>query len=135
MYELAICELMHPSLHGTYLDVSGNYLIIWFISYKEFISKAYEKSLKNMKKYYWSRKTSPVHPFIRAYWKILAQDKYYTLDIVDDNELDTGEQVAIIKTHWLRIFQRKWKNICKDKKIAQKKIKYLQYRTIHGKWP
>ena len=135
MYELAICELIHPDIHGTDIPKSGHYLISWFISQEEFRTREYQKILDDMRKFYWDRLTSPPHPYIRRYWKIITNRKYYTLQIIDETSLDTGEQAAIIKTHWLRIFQRKWRNICRDKKKAMQKIKYLLYRRIHGKWP
>lgn len=46
--------------------------------------------------------------------------------------------ISILKTFWLRLIQRKWKNICKDRKdIIKKRCNphALHYRTIHGTWP
>ena len=52
----------------------------------------------------------------------------------DSKDIKYGQQTAIIKTFWLRIFQRKWRNICKDRKRALEKIKYLHHREITGSW-
>ena len=132
---LAICELIHPRFHGTDIDNSGHYIVTWFISLEQFYSLQYLGIFELLKRKWWERKTSPSHPFIRAFWKIIARPKYFTLQIVEDKELNSGEYVAIMNTLWLRIFQRKWRNICKERKLAQKKIKQLRYRSIHGKWP
>ena len=40
-----------------------------------------------------------------------------------------------IKTHWLRLVQRKWKNIYARRINHRKKPSSLRYRSIHGKWP
>ena len=40
-----------------------------------------------------------------------------------------------IKTHWLRLVQRKWKNIYAQRINHRKKPSSLRYRNIHGKWP
>ncbi len=40
-----------------------------------------------------------------------------------------------IKTHWLRLVQRKWKNIYTKRINSRKKPSSLRYRSIHGKWP
>lgn len=46
--------------------------------------------------------------------------------------------ISIIKTFWLRLIQRKWKNICKNRKniIMIRCLPYsLHYREIYGNWP
>ncbi len=40
-----------------------------------------------------------------------------------------------IKTHWLRLVQRKWKNTYARRLNFRKKPSSLRYRSIHGKWP
>lgn len=135
MYNLAICEIIHPTLHGSHQYYSGHYIVSWFISHHEFMANQYKPTLNAMKKFYWERTTSPIHPLLRAFWTITSQKKYYQVHIVEGLELMSGEQTAIIKTFWLRIFQRKWRNICKERRDALTKIKYLSYRSSHGRWP
>ena len=135
MYELAVCELMHPSIHGNCTGQSGHYLLFWFISPDEFLSNEHQTTLDSMKNYYWNRTESPPHPSVRNYWNMMAKKRFYTLNVVDEAELCTGVKTAILKTFWLRIFQRKWRNIYKDKQLARRKMKDLSYRRVHGKWP
>ena len=134
MCELAVCEIIHPCLHGNHHYYSGHYLVSWLISHNEFISNQYQNTLDSMKKFYWERSDSPSHPTIRAFWNIISTEKYYQLHIVQGYELDSGEQTAILKTFWLRIFQRKWRNICRDRREALKRIRYLYHREITGTW-
>ena len=142
---LALCELIHPHIHGTDIDNCGHYLVTWYIDWK----KAYMnhnvifglpdelRTRTPVPRRYIAPASRDIlipHPFIRAYWNILKKKGFHTLQIVEGIELDSGEHIAILKTFWLRIFQRKWRNICKDKKIARLKSKELYYRSIHGKW-
>jgi hypothetical protein len=51
--------------------------------------------------------------------------------------LESGERVCIIKTIWLKIIQRKWKKIYKERrKIISKRNEpsMLLLREITGKW-
>ena len=48
------------------------------------------------------------------------------------------EMVAYHKTFWLRIIQRKWKKIYKQRREIIKKrklMKSLNIRSLYGKWP
>lgn len=52
--------------------------------------------------------------------------------------LPGDEMVVILKTIWIRLLQRKWKNICmRRKEILQKRChaKAIQERERSGKWP
>ena len=134
MCELAVCEMIHPKIHGND-EYMGHYMISWFISLDDFAkTEEYQTTLQLMQDFYWKRETSPPHPFLRAFWNIVANKKYYQLQIVEGRETLDGQQTAIIKTFWLRIFQRKWRNICRDRKHALEKIKYLHHREITGFW-
>lgn len=51
------------------------------------------------------------------------------------NDLITS---VIIKTHWLKLIQRTWKNILKNRALIWKKrgrISSLRHREIYGQWP
>lgn len=63
--------------------------------------------------------------------------RYKTLEIAKCIYLESNHCVAIIKTFWLKLIQRKWKNICKDRKlIISKRRLYssINYREIKGNW-
>ena len=40
---------------------------------------------------------------------------------------------VVLKTHWLRLVQRKWKNVIQRRKSIMSDPKYLRNREIHGK--
>jgi len=78
------------------------------------------------------------HPLIRAYHRIVADPNYIQGHIAECHTLDKGEIVAIIKTHWLRLIQRVWKRVYKERREMEFKRRHpssLTFREIYGKWP
>ena len=63
--------------------------------------------------------------------------EHVRLEIIQYETLSTGEMVGYLKTFWLKIIQRKWKKIMRERKciIALRGTpKELLYREKHGKW-
>jgi len=134
---LAVCELIHPHIHGTSMKWNGHFLITWLISKDDFETNSYKEQLDTINyRFYEERGGYPPHPTIRTYWRQVLAKHYHNLQIVQSIQLETGEWVAIMKTCWLRIFQRRWKNILAERKRAREMAaKYVYYRSIHVKWP
>ena len=141
-YKLAICELYHPYFHGDLNDEDNkvkNYL------YNSYLC-AYtieEDELYDL--YPWRSHERPwglplerswpdvKHPSIRNYNHIV---KKYALDIVQMIHLNTGHQMCIPKTFWLKIIQRKYKNYYKKLQERIRRAKHpkaLFKRQITGK--
>jgi hypothetical protein len=78
-------------------------------------------------------------PFVRNYLDLQFLTKIHgRLHIVEKHYLDGDEEVAVLKTVWLRIFQRKWRSIYNRRQTAIKnrmKISSLLHRERTGKWP
>jgi hypothetical protein len=78
------------------------------------------------------------HPVIRNYDYITNNPNYIRPEIGQYIILPTHEAIAILKTFWLRIIQRKWKKIFAERKqiiTLRKQTSSLYYRQIYGKWP
>ena len=60
------------------------------------------------------------HPTIRNYHAIVSSPNYIKPEIGEYIILPTQEAVAILKTFWLRIIQKKWKNVFKERKYIMK---------------
>lgn len=58
----------------------------------------------------------PVHPTIRNYVSIVTNSRYIKPEIGQYIILPTQEAVAILKTHWIRLVQRKWKKVFQERK-------------------
>ena len=141
-YQLAICELYHPYFHGDLNEEDNklkNYIYNSYLcAYTIEDGELYDQDI------YPSRNEGPwglsrerawpdvKHPSIRNYNHIV---KKYALDIVQMIHLNTGHQMCIPKTFWLKIIQRKYKNYYKklQKRIRQAKHpKALMRRQITG---
>lgn len=74
-------------------------------------------------------------------YSIIYSDRFFLKNVnilkLSINETD-GTYNVIIKTIWLRLFQRKWKKLFTEKKSImehKKKLSSMMYFEINGKWP
>ena len=78
------------------------------------------------------------HKLIRNYHNIISRVNYIKPEIAECFELPTGEYIAIIKTFWIKIIQRKWKKVYavrQDIIKIRSCLSSLYTRQITGKWP
>lgn len=78
------------------------------------------------------------HKIIRNYHNIISQPNYIRPEIAECFVLPTLEYIAIIKTIWIRLIQRKWKSIFAERKQIQKSrmcLSSISSRQITGIWP
>jgi hypothetical protein len=142
-FKIGICELYHPNIHGDDNDfVSSNFLTFQFFPIAGYFSDFETvKQLQFLLNQKWNQIHSQIddtynqHPVVRNSYKINSDKGIIKPHIVQEVILDTGHSTCIIKTFWLRIFQRKWKNYYRKKINHYKKISSLNYRRMYGKWP
>ena len=140
-YELSYIELYNTSRHGDLSDLSekkqnyiqNNYLLMHSLKPETFLKKTEKvtKQIKKAQKYY----TQVIHQNNSEY---NFQKNHASLDIIKRVHDDDGYTFAIVKTFWLKLFQRRWKKIYQNKKDIIQKMKNPQslfHRQIHGKWP
>ena len=78
------------------------------------------------------------HPLIRNYYNIVSRNDYIKPEIGQCIILPTQESVAILKTFWLRIIQRAWKKVYKNRQLilmARRVPFNLSIREVKGEWP
>lgn len=78
------------------------------------------------------------HPSIRNFHNIVSKPNYIKAEIGEYIILPTQEAIAILKTFWLRIIQRKWKKVFKEREeiiISRRYVYSLYVREVTGKWP
>ena len=76
--------------------------------------------------------------FIRNYKNIINKPNYIKPEIAQCIILETQHSVAIIKTLWIKIIQRKWKTIYSERKIIMRRrmsTSSLSTRELTGRWP
>tara|TARA_Y100001958_G_scaffold157996_2_gene154587 strand:+ start:844 stop:1317 length:474 start_codon:yes stop_codon:yes gene_type:complete len=143
MFKLAICDLYHPLKYGntenSSNNIMGQFLVIELMDSDEFfdepgIINTYEDNLWYTQCYYGEL----THPFIRNYNHYILSKKYNNTAIVETHELPGGELVAVFKTFWISIIQRRWKHIMQERRLVlhmRKMPSAILYRETHGKWP
>lgn len=78
------------------------------------------------------------HKTIRNYANIVRHPSYIQSQIALCIELPTGENITIIKTIWIKLIQRAWKRVYKERQdiiIGRTMIDSLNYRRLTGFWP
>ena len=154
---LMLCELHYPGRHGKTEDSDPNiethYLVydrfdsISWISYShleeydtdsedEYNNNVFIRMKDEMK---WLREHysnpfdnlySENHPTIRNYHNIIKHPNYIKPEIGQYIILPTQEAIAILKTFWLRIIQKKWKKVFQERKnIIKQRCNLLNLST------
>jgi len=78
------------------------------------------------------------HPTIRNYYNIISKSNYIKAEIGEYIILPTQETVAILKTFWIKLIQKNWKKVFKQRQqmIQERcKIQNLKFRQTTGYWP
>jgi hypothetical protein len=78
------------------------------------------------------------HNIIRNYQNIIARSDYIKPEIAECIVLPSQHNIAIIKTIWIKLIQRKWKKIYAEREqIIKKRLQFasLYTRELTGKWP
>ena len=128
-YELVLTELNHPEIHGNFLEIYPHYMYFLKITAAELYNDFPQEYTILHNSYLYC---PTAHPTIRCYSKIIRKKGAFHLNIVEPVKLPTGEEVCILKTFWLCIFQRKWRAYFKKKLAFFKHPKSLMMREING---
>jgi hypothetical protein len=131
-YLLGVCEIFHPNIHGftnnSYPYIQTHFMVISIIHKYDFFHMSINSYQDHIQKYYNMNLNKLLnHPFIRNYYNIISNINNIKLNIIEIIEMSGYEYSAIIKTFWLKILQRKWKNIYKNKILKLKKMKNIKY--------
>ena len=137
-FNIVLCELYNDKIHGIPMLISNvkkHYMVIYrFKTLNLPLISEISYDIKN--EYCYMENYS--HNVFKNYEYIILQPSYIKPEIAECIYLETNEFVAIIKTFWIKIIQRKWKNVYKERQyILQKRCNYasIMYRQLRGKWP
>ena len=128
MVILAMCEPFHPALFGqdtaSTPGIEGHFLVQMVVDTQDFLDDAYGEELELWKT---APRTDAPHPVLRNYRQV--QDQMVgRLELVDMHELTPGgEAVAIVKTTWLKMVQRRWRQ-----KLADRRAEALRHSHPHA---
>ena len=136
-YNIVLCEIYNDKIHGQNNVNDVHYIVI--SRFKQLnLTKISEISDLYHLQYTALNINRLCHNKIRNYDNIVKKTNYIKPEIAECIYLNGSECVCIIKTIWIRLIQRTWKKIFKNKQDIVKKrchMNSLLYRQIHGKWP
>ena len=135
-FNISICELYNSKIHGPpiSLDVLCHYLVR--VRYKKLDIEYINDDARYIQHEY-TNMINTNHDIFKNYRKIIKNKNYIKPEIIECIYLDTGYCVAILKTYWIKIIQRIWKNILKkrEKIINLRHHPFsLRHREITGEW-
>ena len=154
LFNIVLCELHHPLFHGktsnSSLDVSEHYITLEKIDPSELFVNTNNIPLdevdnlfvflkirrRRFRKFIQRNAQFNNHPSIRNYLNVSCKTTF-SPQIAKCINLPGEEQVAILKTHWLRLIQRTWKKIFQQRLNViklRKNPRNIRYREINGKW-
>jgi hypothetical protein len=165
-FNLVLCEILNTHLHGNDDNIDGHYLIINkfdastgsaifseansedgseseddddYSVYSDDSDSSLLLFTNEYNDYYHQQVPNTVkHSTIRNYRNIIARPDYIRPEIAECIVLPSQHTVAIIKTIWIKIIQRKWKKVYTERnKIIKTRMQYssLKTREITGRWP
>ena len=135
-YNLGLCEIYNAKMHGSN-ELNGTFLLLCRLKSLNmgFINLYTLNHIYNMLEYISKTRLVLEHDTVRNYKKIFHK---MTPDIVETKQLISGEIICIKKTIWIKLIQKRWKRIFKQRVEITKKrcsIKSIRYREINGCWP
>lgn len=128
MYHYGLCELHNRYLHGGEQD-HGHYLFIY--EGRHLQDEFMYSTMEWMNEEYQGLNAS--HPTIRNYYQITHSSNYIKPEIFQIYVLETLETVTIIKTVWIRIFQRKFRKYIAKRLADMKNINNILHKRLVGR--
>lgn len=142
-FNIILCELHNEMLHGLennsqvqyhYLvntrfknlntDCINDYAVLGRDQYRQLASSQIEQGR--------------VHRIYRNYASIISKTNYIKPEIAECVYLESQECVAVLKTIWIKLIQRKWKNIVEARHNVRRersRPSTLHFKEINGRWP
>ena len=142
-YNIILCELYNEGLHGETNDIELKSSYLVYCRFKKLDMEYIEDYMEDFNAHYLyliNKNDASVvnHSVFRNYKNIILKQPYIRPEIAECVYLENEDCVAILKTHWLRLIQRTWKNIMNQRKcVIQKRtsLNSLHHREITGRWP
>jgi len=132
-FTIALCDLYNVNIHGPN-HVDGHYIV--HCRYKKLHMNWIHETIYFMHVEYQQLHTYH-HNVFPNYRQIVLQENYIKPEIVECI-VKNDCCLAIIKTFWIKIIQRAWKNVLENRNKALKNretIQALRHRELTGKWP
>jgi len=134
-YQLSIVNKFNENIHG---ELPDNLKIIntHFINETSVILNEFMNEIKDIRKYENDIKNGIIEKYYSNEYNfnVLNSRYLFGLQIIQHIEIN-DYYLAVIKTHWIRLIQKRWKNVFKQRRNAKKNLFNLRHREIYGKFP
>ena len=138
-YNIVLCEL-YNNTHGT-PNINSQHLYYNYLTIYRFktldINEINEIVFVYNDCYEFIENRNILSP-IRNFENISTRENYVKPEIAECVVLESGHNVSILKTFWLRLVQRRWKNIFRNRKNILRlrcQSTTLKFREVNGHWP
>ena len=132
-YTIILCDLYNPNIHG---DCEYFVLCQFLVhcKYKYFDVNFINSTCNYLNKQYKlliSQDQNKInHPIYKNYLNIISRNNYIKPEIAQCIYLNSYECIAILKTFWIRLIQRTWKKVYKERQnIINKKFQLSAIRN------
>ena len=139
-YNIILCELYNSKIHGL-LENSAKEENIGYVvccRFKNLDIELIEDIASELVGAYHLNIRNSKHNIYRNYRNIISMSHYIKPEIAKCVYLESQHCVAILKTIWIKLIQRKWKKVFAERKRVLHErcgLKAIRFREVRGKWP
>ena len=142
-FNIVLCELHNEMLHGLENNSQVQYHYLVNTRFKNLNTECIDDCAAMGKDQYRRLANSRIeqgksHRTYRNYASIISKKDYIKPEIAECVYLETQECVAVLKTIWIKLIQRKWRNIVQARREVMRKRSRpatLHFKEINGRWP
>jgi hypothetical protein len=142
-FNIVLCELHNEMLHGLENNSAVQYHYLVSARFKNLNTDSINDSAALWKDQYRRLANSRIeqgktHPIYRNYASIISKTNYIKPELAECVYLESQECVAILKTVWIKLIQRKWRNIVHARREVMRKRSRpdaQHFKEINGCWP
>ena len=139
-YNIILCELYNSKIHGLLENGSKEENIGYLVScrFKVLDVELVDDIASELVDTYHLNVRRCKHSIYRNYRNIITRPDYFKPEIAQCVYLESQHCVAILKTIWIKLIQRKWKKVYAERKRVLGErcgIRAIRVREIQGKWP
>ena len=136
-FKLVLPELYSSQRFGTKNYLKTHFIAVLILKYNPRNISVYFRDVNVLSRFYrdnlwknYSRNLYTPGTPVRNWVNIIKRPDCYDVQLAECIRLPTGETVCVIKTFWLRIIQRTWKKVFKERKRI---LQNIHLRQIRGK--
>jgi hypothetical protein len=142
-FNIVLCELHNEILHGLENNSQVQYHYLVSSRFKNLNPDCIDDCAALKKNQYRRLANSRTeqgrtHRIYRNYVSIISKTNYIKPEIAECVYLETQECVAVLKTVWIKLIQRNWRNIVHTRREVMRKRSRpdaQHFMEINGRWP